>query len=123
MWHNVRLAYKSLSFFSAHQTHYEQIGKARGYIRLKNGAQDWFLDSVATFRDHSYGNLKFKLTCSQYFTIFHFNHFITGTRDWKLMHREVISFTTSFQASKMCNFFGPIKSSRQKRFTVLLLCR
>ena len=42
-------------FYRAHQTHYEQIGKSRGYIKLQNGSQSWFLDSVATFRDHSYG--------------------------------------------------------------------
>ena len=43
-------------FFRAHQTHYEQIGKSRGHIRLKNDKQNWFIDNVATFRDHSYGD-------------------------------------------------------------------
>ena len=46
----------NFQFYRAHQTHYEQIGKSRGYIKLQNGSQSWLLDSVATFRDHSYGN-------------------------------------------------------------------
>ena len=50
------LVLPNFQFYRAHQTHYEQIGKSRGYIKLQNGSQSWLLDSVATFRDHSYGN-------------------------------------------------------------------
>jgi len=68
----------SFNFYRAHQTHYEQIGKSRGYIKLQNGSQSWFLDSVATFRDHSY-----------------------GTRDWKLMHRYIFHIILLSDGTKM----------------------
>ena len=87
----------NFQFYRAHQTHYEQIGKSCGYIKLQNGSQSWLLDSVATFRDHSYGTISafgymyfvsfLKIGSSDTF----FSSF-KGTRDWKLMHREAIIY-------------------------------
>ena len=53
IWNNKHITIITISFFSAHQTHYEQFGEVSGEVHVEGHSN--IKVQIQGVRDHSYG--------------------------------------------------------------------